>query len=98
MDQFDVSAVVGGVDRPSEIEHMLAQLGARPRVFKHRDLTIFVNQERALSASCAMAAFLRKLECLRVKFDYIAVGDARDAIVGYEAALAGLDGLSQRAA
>ena len=98
MDEFEISAVVGRMARPDEIEYMLGQFGCRPHVTQHQDFTVFVNSERAFSASCAMASFMRKLECLQVRFDYITVGGARDAIVGYEAALAGLDSLVRRAA
>jgi hypothetical protein len=98
MEQFDVSTVVRGVDRPDEIEYLLGQFGCRPRLLQHRDVTVFVSSERAFSPNCAMASFMRKLECLRVRFDYITVGDAWEALAGYEAALAGLDGLVRQAA
>jgi hypothetical protein len=98
MDEFEVAAVVVGMERPDEVEDLLRQFGCHPRIFQQRDITVLVNRERALSARCAMAAFMRKLECLHVRFDYISLGDARAALLGYETAVADLDGLAQLAA
>jgi hypothetical protein len=98
MDEFEVAAVIVGMDAHAEIDELLRQFGCQPRLIRHRDLTIVVNRERAFSGRCALASFMRKLECLHVRFDYISLGDARSAMLGYEAALAGLDGLARLAA
>jgi hypothetical protein len=80
---YDVVAVVSGVRSDQEAERRLRLFGCQPKVVSHRDLTVFVNRERAANPRRAMAAFMRNLENAQVKFDYITVGGVEAALTDY---------------
>jgi hypothetical protein len=80
---YDVVAVVSGDRSDDEAERRLRLFGCQPKVVSHRDLTVFVNRERAANPRRAMAAFMRNLENAKVKFDYITVGGVETALTDY---------------
>jgi hypothetical protein len=57
--------------------------GCKPKVVSHRDVTVFMNRERAANPRRAMASFMRNLENAQVKFDYITVGGIESALTDY---------------
>jgi hypothetical protein len=81
---YDVAAVVSGARLDDEgAERRLRLFGCEPKVVTHQDLTVFVNRERALNPRRAMGAFMRHLENAQVKFDYITIGGAENALTDY---------------
>jgi len=96
--QFEVAAVVLDVQDPDRIQHLLRQFGTDVRIVHQKNVTVFVSRECAKSEVWAIASFMRDLACARVIFEYICIGDAKDAILGYQAALEGLDAMARPAA
>jgi len=82
---YDIAAVVSGARSDDGAESRLRLFGCQPVVVTRRGLTVIVNLERAANPGRAMAAFMRHLENAQVKFDYITVGGAENALTEYAA-------------
>jgi hypothetical protein len=89
---YDIAAVVSGARSDDGVEGRLRLFGCQPEVVTRRGLTVIVNRERGANPGRAMAAFMRHLENAQVKFDYITVGGAENALSDYARDMLGEDG------
>jgi hypothetical protein len=95
---FEVSAIVVGLNDPELAAILLRKYGCDLRVVRDGSLTIFVSRERSHAAVFAISAFMQRLECARIQFEYICLGEARKALDAYHEALERLDGAARSVA
>ena len=97
-DQFDVAVIVIGLRDPELAAILLRKYGCDPRIERAGELTIIVSREKARAPAVAITTFMQRLECARIWFEYICIGDAKKALSDYREALARLDGTDRAVA